>query len=624
MAKLVTKFKYLKPSARYSRGGYAKYIATREGVEKLDDSQKFAPATAKQQQLIQRLLKDFPDSREMLEYEDYLQSQTKGAASEFISRAIEDNAAQCLTSTTYADYIATRPRAERFGSHGLFTDDGVQVNLDKVSADLNKYGGNVYTIIISLRREDGSRLGFDRGSRWRDMLRTQTQALAENLKIPMEHLKWFAAFHNESHHPHVHLLAYSDLENEGYLTKKGVHNLRSEFARDIFAQDLHCIYEQQTEYRDKLREQSREKVTELVEQINSGLIADPRLKQMLVELAQRLKRHKGKKVYGYLSAGTKKLVDGIVDQLAKDSRIAELYGLWYRQRDEIFKTYSGNPSERLPLSQNPEFKPIRNAVVKAALKIEHQEEGMEEQPEPDEPGYFSQEYGEKKSWWTDEYKLARKHLYGSEDFPPDPVRARELLQSEADKGNGLALYDLGLMARNGFGCEKNAVLAQERFRKALAAFLTEESKSKEPDYWQYRIGKMYAMGYGAEQDYRKAAGWYEKAVDEGNPFAAYALGSLYRRGQGVEKDEAQAVAYFNAAAAHGNEYARYFLDSLNQTPEPQGWSVTSSALSLMRQTAGIFQDRLRELDTHYPHHVDRKLMSKIADKKLAQGQKLGG
>ena len=492
-----------------------------------------------------------------------------------------------------------------------------------MSADLNKYGGNVYTIIISLRREDGSRLGFDRGSRWRDMLRTQTQALAENLKIPMEHLKWFAAFHNESHHPHVHLLAYSDLENEGYLTKRGVHNLRSEFARDIFAQDLHCIYEQQTEYRDKLREQSREKVTELVEQINSGLIADPRLKQMLVELAQRLKRHKGKKVYGYLSAGTKKLVDNIVDLLGWDSRIAELYGLWYRQRDEIFKTYSGNPSERLPLSQNPEFKPIRNAVVKAALGIEHQEEGLEEKPNLAENDYFSQEYGMKKAWWTDEYKLARKHLYGSENSPPDPVRARELLQSEADKGNGLALYDLGLMARNGFGCEKNAVLAQERFRKALAAFMDEESRSIKPDYWQYRIGKMYAMGYGAEQDYRNAAGWYEKAVDEGNPFAAYALGSLYRRGQGVERDDKRATAYFQAAAAHGNEYAKRLLESLQSSANGQSWSVTSSALSLMRQTAGIFQDRLRELDTHYPHHVDRKLISKIADKKLAQGQKLG-
>ena len=624
MPKLVTKFKYLKPGARQSRGGYAKYIATREGVEKLDDSQKFAPATVKQRQLIQRLLKDFPDSREMFEYEDYLQNQTVGAASEFITRAIEDNTSQCLTSKTYADYIATRPRAERFGSHGLFTDEGVQVNLDKVSADLNSYGGNVYTIIISLRREDAERLGFGNGSRWRDMLRTQTQALAENLKIPMEHLKWFAAFHNESHHPHVHLLAYSTLENEGYLTKQGVHNLRSEFAKDIFAQDLHCIYEQQTEYRDELRAKSREKVAKLVGQINSGLIVDPQLEQMLVDLSQRLKHHKGKKVYGYLSAGAKRLVDNIVDLLGWDSRIAALYDLWYRQRDEIFKTYSGNPSERLPLSQNPEFKPIRNAVVKAALGIEHPEESIKEQQEPDDPGYFNREYGGIKSWWTDEYKLARKYLYGSENSPPDPVRAMELLQSEADKGNGFALYDLGLMARNGFGCAKDDVLAQEQFRKALAAFVAEESRSKRPDHWQYRIGKMYAMGYGADQDYRKAAEWYEKAAAGGNPFAAYALGCLYRRGQGVERDEARAIAYFQAAAARGNEYAQRVLASLNRPAVPQSWSVTSSALTLLRQTASIFQDRYRDMDNQHTRHSDRKLMSKIAEKKLAQGQKLGG
>lgn len=369
MPKLVTKFKYLKPNARQSRGGYVKYIATREGVEKLDDSQKFAPATAKQRQLIDNLLRDFPDSKEMFEYDDYLQKQTVGSASEFISRTLEDNAGQVMTSKTYADYIATRPRAERFGSHGLFTDDGVQVNLQKVSADLNDYTGNVYTIIISLHREDAARLGYDTGSRWRDMLRTQTQALAENLKMPMEHLKWFAAFHNESHHPHVHLIAYSTVPNEGYLSKQGVHNLRSEFAKDIFAQDLHCIYEQQTEYRDELRLRSKERIAEIVEQINSGLTYDPQLQQMLLSLADRLKKHKGKKVYGYLSAGTKKLVDDIVDRVGQDRRIAALYDLWYQQRDEIFKTYSREPADRLPLSQNVEFKPIRNAVVREAAKL---------------------------------------------------------------------------------------------------------------------------------------------------------------------------------------------------------------------------------------------------------------
>ena len=311
-------------------------------------------------------------------------------------------------------------------------------------------------------------------------------------------------------------------------------------------------------------------------------------------------------------------------QLCQDSKISALYDLWYRQRDEIFKTYSGDPSERLPLSQNPEFKPIRNAVVKAALGIEHQEEIMEEQQESDDAGYFSREYGGKKFWWTDEYKLARKYLYGSETASPDPVQAMELLQQEAEKDNGFALYDLGLMARNGVGCEENAVLAQERFRKALAAFMAEESRSKRPDHWQYSIGKMYALGYGTEQDFQKAAEWYEKAAAWGNPFAAYALGCLYRRGQGVERDEARAIAYFQAAAACGNEYAQRLLDSLNSTPEAQSWSVTSAALRLLRQTAGIFQDRLRDLDNEHMHHSDRKLMSKIAEKKLAQGQKLGG
>lgn len=223
-----------------------------------------------------------------------------------------------------------------------------------------------------------------------------------------------------------------------------------------------------------------------------------------------------------------------------------------------------------------------------------------------------------------DHKQARKCLYGSADSPPDFTEARRLLLGEAAKGNGLAMYDLGLMEQKGLGCREDNELAQEWFRKALAAFMAEESQSKKPGYWQYRIGKMYAMGCGTEQDYTKAAGWYEKAVEEKNPFAAYALGCLYRRGHGVEKDEARAIAYFEIAAALGNGYAQRVLDSLHSQNEQQAWLATDSALSLLRQTAGIFQDRFRELDTHYPHHVDRKLQSKIAEKKLAQGQKLGG
>ena len=369
MAKLVTKFKFLKPSARQGRGGYAKYIATRDGVEKIDDSKRFAPVSWNQKKLIAKILRDFPDSKEMLEYEDYRQKQTVESASEFISRAIEDNAAVALNAKTYADYIATRPRAGRFGSHGLFTDDGVQVNLAEVSQELNNYGGNVWTAIISLRREDAERLGFDNGSRWRDMLRTQTQALSENLRIPMGHLKWFAAFHNESHHPHVHLIAYSTVESEGYLTKQGVQKLRSSFAKDIFAQDLLCIYEKQTEHRNQLRSESKDVLAEIASQVNAGGYSNQHLEELLLQLARRLSRTKGKKVYGYLKADVKAIVDSIVDEIAKDNRISALYDLWYEQRENVLRTYNNSLPERILLSQNKEFKAIKNAVIQAAIDL---------------------------------------------------------------------------------------------------------------------------------------------------------------------------------------------------------------------------------------------------------------
>lgn len=199
MARLVTKFKYLKPNRKVSAGGYAKYIATRDGVEKIDNSQKFAPVTVKQKKLIDKIRKDFPDSKEMFEYADYLEKQNEGSASDFISRVIEDYAYEISGRKAYSNYIATRPRAERFGSHGLFTDDGVQVQLSKESEELDKHKGNIWTAIISIRREDAERLGFNKGSRWRDMLRTQTEVLAKNLKIPLSNLRWYASFHNESH-----------------------------------------------------------------------------------------------------------------------------------------------------------------------------------------------------------------------------------------------------------------------------------------------------------------------------------------------------------------------------------------------------------------------------------------
>ncbi len=384
MAKLVTKFKYLKPNRKVSAGGYAKYIATREGVEKIDDTKKFAPATTKQKNLIEKILKDFPDSKDMFEYVDYLEKQNVGSASDFISRVMEDYAYEISGRKAYADYIATRPRAERFGSHGLFTDDGVQVQLSKVTEELDKHKGNIWTAIISIRREDAQRLGFNTGARWRDMLRTQTEALAKNLKIPMENLRWYAAFHNESHHPHVHLIAYSTVENEGYLTQKGVENLRSSFARDIFQQDLLCIYERQSEHRDKLRAEARDIVEDLVSKINSEIYISASIQHKLLELADRLSQTKGKKVYGYLKPDVKALVDSIVDELANDCRIKKLYDLWYEQKENTIRTYTDEIPDRIPLAQNKEFKSTKNAVIKEALKLNLTEDEVEKNENTDE------------------------------------------------------------------------------------------------------------------------------------------------------------------------------------------------------------------------------------------------
>lgn len=384
MAKLVTKFKYLKPNRKVSTGGYAKYIATREGVEKIDSSQKFAPATAKQKNLIEKILKDFPDSKDMFEYADYIEKQNAGSASDFISRVMEDYAYEISGRKSYANYIATRPRAEKFGSHGLFTDDGVQVQLSKVTEELDKHKGNIWTVILSIRREDAERLGFNTGSRWRDMLRTQTEALAKNLKIPIQNLRWYAAFHNESYHPHVHLIAYSTVENEGYLTQKGVENLRSSFAKDIFHQDLLCIYEKQTEHRNKLRAEAKNIVEDLVANINSEIYISASIQHKLLELADRLSKTKGKKVYGYLKPDVKAIVDSIVEELASDDRIKKLYDLWYEQKENTIRTYTDEISVRIPLAQNKEFKSIKNAVIKEALKLNLTEDEVEKNENTDE------------------------------------------------------------------------------------------------------------------------------------------------------------------------------------------------------------------------------------------------
>ena len=581
MAKLITKFKYLKPHHRSNVGGYAKYIATREGVEKIDESFKLAPATEKQKKLIAKILKDFPDAKEMLEYEDYSSTPTLGNASDFISRAIEDNACTASTRKTYADYIATRPRTERFGTHGLFTDDGVLVQLPKVSEELNQHTGNVWTIIISLRREDAERLGFSQGSRWRDILRSQADLLARNMKIPVENLHWYASFHNESHHPHVHVIAYSTVENEGYLTKKGISNFRTAFANAIFEQDMECLFEQRSHQRNELRTHSRELIAKIVAGINAGTYDNPVIESKLLELADRLSKTTGKKQYGYLKPDLKALVNTIVCELAADERIAELYDLWYQKQEAMIQIYTQELPARIELVDNPEFKTIKNAVIQEALNImadripfEDMDDTTVPVAEPTEPPApptsdadtdappSAEPIEQKRTWWSAEYRWARVYLYGNAHNPVDLEKAFQLMEKEAHSGNGFAMFDFGKMYAAGLGCEKSDEIAQRWYTSALRAFLLEEPVTKKPSYLQYRIGKMYAMGCGTDKDLSAAAQWYIKAEADGNPFAAYSLGSMYLRGEGVERNPERAYRYFEKAAedqSKPNAYAAYEL-----------------------------------------------------------------
>lgn len=567
MAKLITKFKYLKPSARQSVGGYAKYIATREGVEKVDDTFKTDPPTEKQKKLIERILRDFPDSNSMLEYEDYLKAPTLGNASEFITRALEDNAHEALNTKTYADYIATRPRAERFGSHGLFTDDGVRVKLDDVSRELNEYEGNVWTVIISLRREDAERLGFNSGERWRDMLRTQTETIAKNFKIPVEDLKWYAAFHNESHHPHVHLMVYSSEQAKPYLTQKGIMNLRSAFAKDIFADDLLSAYGKQTEQRNLLRAQSRDVIAEIVSRINSGTYDNPTIEAKLLELAERLSKTSGKKQYGYLKADVKAIVNGIVSVLASDERIAALYDLWYEQREEVIRTYTEELQDCIPLVNNPEFKSIKNVVIQEALNISADRFGIEEQddraeteadvPEPETDEVEEQEYtpapkSVQRSRMWQIYRNA-KELLDRESDAYDPNTAVELLIGAAELGCGVSKYRLGKMFLRGEDVPKNVEYALRWL---------EESVSEGNQYAEYLLGKTLLRGEDMEQNTRRAENLLRCSSNQGNRYASYTLGKTLLDGELLLQDIPEAIRLLAVSADKGFAAAQYQMGKL--------------------------------------------------------------
>ena len=619
MPRIIFKCPYIKPGTERAAAhlnNYVRYVATRDGTDLLKPDKAGQPATKKQRAMVERLLRDFPMCRGMFEYEDYQSSPTRATASEFITRAIEDNYDQIAKRENYVSYIAQRPRAERLGAHGLFNGTGDALELSRIAEEVANHPGNVWLPIISLRREDAARLGYDNARQWQALLSNYAPQIADTMNIPWEQFRWYASYHDEGAHPHVHMVCYSADGRSGFLDKEGIARIKSGLAKNIFRQELTEIYRQQTQRRDELVRQSGEVMKELIRQMLSGTLENPRIEQLMGELAQRLKSTSGKKQYGYLKASLKAVVDEIVDELAKDSRVSSAYDLWYQLREEVLRTYRDDLPDRLPLSRQTEFKRIKNVVVEEAARLgEHTEvftpadtqeppqAGEDAGPEPEaesEGSDVPEEASEAPPAvvWSDRYKRARSFLYGDDETPQDHEQACRLFMEEALDGNALAMHDLGRMFADGTGVEADTEQSHAWYAKALSAFQTVE-RQRPNRYVEYRIGKMYAGGLGTEQNDREALVWFEKVARQRNPYAEYqmakhiladpsakpeqtrqavgwlthaaeagldcaqyALGKLYRDGGPVAQDMTQAVIRFSQAAERGNQYAMYALGKL--------------------------------------------------------------
>ncbi|WP_242957088.1 MobP3 family relaxase [Flavonifractor sp. An82] len=439
MAGLIVKSPYLKCGGGSSVSGYLRYIGTRERVEILTDDR---PPTRKQEQLITKLTKDFPEARELGEYSDYKDKPTKANASVFITRALEENWSQVQQSDGYMKYIATRPRAERLGDHGLFGDEEA-VNLEQAMRELDQYNGNVWTHILSLKREDAARLGYDNAKAWRNLLRANRNEVATAMNIQPNHFRWYAAFHDEGKHPHVHMMAWSTQPGEAYLTRDGIRNIKSALTNQIFKQEMLHTYEQKSQSRDELVREARRAIRQLTQEMTRSICTTPEIEQKMEQLAGQLETVKGKKSYGYLPKSVKKTVDEVVDKLEELPVVRECYDRWCWLQDEVESYYHNNPRERKKLSQEKEFRQIKNAVIQEAERIRLGEISFEDDgiSQTDEPEHARNESQACRELWR---------IIGNEDISLDyRDRAVEKLEQVAERGDAHAQYRMGQLYRDG-------------------------------------------------------------------------------------------------------------------------------------------------------------------------------
>jgi len=637
MARLIVKSPYIKCGTGQSAGGYLKYIATRERVEIIPDDR---PPTQKQTQLIAKLVKDFPDAQELMEYEDYLSHPTKATASALITLALESNWDRVQGMEGYAKYIALRPRAERLGEHGLFGDDDA-VDLAAVADELDHYTGNVWTHIISLHREDAERLGYDHADTWRTLLRTHRNDIAAAMKIPPEDFRWYAAFHDEGNHPHVHMMAWSAKPNQAYLSKDGIRQIKSTLTNQIFRQELLHIYEQKSKSRDELVSETRKAMLELAKAMREMTCIHPEAEQMIWNLSRQLGQVGGKKTYGYLPKPMKKLVDEIVDQMARLPTVDACYQTWWELQCQVEDYYSeGKQRLRPPLSQQKEFRQIKNAVIREAEHLRMNKFSFEDEEMQDD--------SEQINTYDMSYEcLDLQSIANDDSFPlEERDEAAEQLEQLADTGDAYAQYIIGTAYRDGGLLIPDTAKAQK---------LLERAAEQDLDAAQYALGKLYLSDDADVHNPAKGIYWLKRSADNGNDFAAYRLGKEYLSGKNTIKDAETAVSYLRQAANNGNANAQYLLGKLHLTGEgvqqdtDAAYQWFTKAYYGGHTYAGMFMDRIDRGEQHPPsvvlsatrllYHMgnifrdnapasavngvqlDRKRLARLRAKKMSMGHK---
>lgn len=610
MPKIIVTSRYLKSGSRNRKQlyRYVKYIATREGSVAVTIKDEKAPATKKQQELISSLLKDFSDSKELFEYTDYMQNPNQKTASEFISAVIDRNMDRLTNRENYVGYLANRPGAVRFGSHGLFNTEDKPINLEKTAKEIANHVGNVWTHVVSLRRDNAQAMGYDNLTAWRDLVIRQISNIAKHQKIDLTNLKWYAAFHDKETNPHVHIIVYSTNEREGFLTNHGIEKIRSGFANDIYQDELHHLYQQQTDLRNLLKKESAELMQKLASDISSSDFSDAELLRLVAKLHEQLATAKGKKTYGYLKPEIKRTVDEIFSHLAENELIRKMYALWCEMEQQKHDVYSSARVDFPSLVDTKEFKSVKNMIVRTVAQMHppDTEISVPEIHDPieiaksEEPTEMFFEVSLQTNKQSSKIKSALKFLKEG-----NSEKGISMLTECADSGDTLSCYKLGKLYLDGKITTQNL----DKAEKYLLA-------ADENEYAFYALGKLYLTE--EKRDVQCAVSYFEKCSNM-NTWASYWLGKIYLFGcEEVPQNREKALQFLTFSAERGNGYAQNILDNMEQY---QSEMLTNTIFSLFVNLSKCLSEDYNQKFQSGRISVDKKLRRMMQEKKQALGMK---